>query len=297
MKKSKMAIVALCAFAFVGSAFATIQPTRVGPVSQYGALQAGKNSAGEGRIYGSVQGVKDGAEVQVRGMSLTWSIFWPNGMSFYGNSFIDSLVGEWNVELVRSAMGSVGNWGQGNYKTRPEYYSAQMDTVVQAAIRNDVYVLVDWHSEGGYYNCIHKGVKPKYEFNDNKACFTASDAAKFFGTMAQRYGKYPHVIFEIYNEPVSESWNDLKAYADTVVQEIRKYSDNLIVVGTPMWSSAAGDAVANPVVDLMDLCNSMRLDGCHQFKVIHVVTEVISSPFLVTAVLQGIDNVPSLLVG
>ena len=249
MKKSKMAIVALCAFAFVGSAFATIQPTRVGPVSQYGALQAGKNSAGEGRIYGSVQGVKDGAEVQVRGMSLTWSIFWPNGMSFYGNSFIDSLVGEWNVELVRSAMGSVGNWGQGNYKTRPEYYSAQMDTVVQAAIRNDVYVLVDWHSEGGYYNCIHKGVKPKYEFNDNKACFTASDAAKFFGTMAQRYGKYPHVIFEIYNEPVSESWNDLKAYADTVVQEIRKYSDNLIVVGTPMWSSAAGDAVANPVVD------------------------------------------------
>jgi endoglucanase len=61
MKKSKMAIVALCAFAFVGSAFATIQPTRVGPVSQYGALQAGKNSAGEGRIYGIVQGVIDGA--------------------------------------------------------------------------------------------------------------------------------------------------------------------------------------------------------------------------------------------
>lgn len=49
----------------------TITPTRVGPVSQYGQLMTGKNAAGEGRIYGSCQGVKDGAEVQVRGMAFT----------------------------------------------------------------------------------------------------------------------------------------------------------------------------------------------------------------------------------
>ena len=55
--------------------------------------------------------------------------------------------------------------------------------------------------------------------------------------------------------------------------------------------------VANPVVDLMDLCNSMRLDGCHQFKVIHVVTEVIARQLLVAAVFQCIDNIPSLIVG
>ena len=268
MKRTKMAIAALCALAFTSSAFATIQPTRVGPVSQYGALQSGKNSAGEGRIYGSVQGVKDGAEVQVRGMSLTWSQYWPYGSSFYGSSFIDTLVGSWNVELVRSAMGVVPPWGLGSYMTRPEYFESQMDTVVQAAIQNDVYVLIDWHSEGGYYNCIHKGTKPKYEFNeggyyncihkgtkpkyefnDNKTCFTANDAAAFFGRMAERYGKYPHVIFEIYNEPVSESWADLKAYADTVISAIRKHSKNLVIVGTPMWSSMAGDAVAAPVQD------------------------------------------------
>ena len=249
MKRTKMAIAALCALAFASSAFATIQPTRVGPVSQYGALQSGKNSAGEGRIYGSVQGVKDGAEVQVRGMSLTWSQYWPYGSSFYGSSFIDTLVGSWNVELVRSAMGVVPPWGHGSYMTRPEYFESQMDTVVQAAIQNDVYVLIDWHSEGGYYNCIHKGTKPKYEFNDNKTCFTANDAAAFFGRMAERYGKYPHVIFEIYNEPVSESWADLKAYADTVISAIRKHSKNLVIVGTPMWSSMAGDAVAAPVQD------------------------------------------------
>lgn len=46
---------------------------RVGPVSQYGQLQAGKNSADKGQIYGSCKGVADGAEVQVKGMSLYWS--------------------------------------------------------------------------------------------------------------------------------------------------------------------------------------------------------------------------------
>ncbi|MBR4398941.1 MAG: glycoside hydrolase family 5 protein, partial [Fibrobacter sp.] len=240
---------ALCMAAVATNAFATIQPKRVGPVSQYGALQAGKNAAGEGRIYGSVDGVADGKEVQVRGMSLTWSQYWPYGSSFYGNTFIDTLVGSWNVELIRSAMGAVPPWGHGGYMTRPEYFESQMDSVVQAAIENDVYVLIDWHSEGGYYNCIHKGVKPTYEFNDNKTCFTAKDAADFFGRMAERYGKYPHVIFEIYNEPVSESWNDLKAYADTVIAAIRPHSKNLVVVGTPMWSSMAGEAVKAPLAD------------------------------------------------
>ena len=242
-------VIFLLGVLLVVCSYATIQPMRVGPVSQYGFLQAGKNSAGEGRIYGSVDGVQDGKEVQVKGMSLTWSIFWPQGISFFGDSYIDTLVGAWNVELVRSAMGAVGSWGHGNYKTRPEYYSALMDTVVQAAIKNDIYVLVDWHSEGGYYNCLHADAPKTKPFNDNKLCFSATDAAKFFGTMAKRYGKYPHVIFEIYNEPVSEKWAELKAYADTVIAEIRKYSDNLVVVGTPMWSSSAGDAVANPVID------------------------------------------------
>lgn len=252
MRMFNKAVTAICAAALITAAHATIQPKRIGPVSQYGALQAGKNAAGEGRIYGSVDGVVDGKEVQVKGMSLTWSMYWPYGSSFYGNTFIDTLVGSWNVELVRSAMGVVPPWGHGTYMTRPEYFEAQMDSVVQAAIENDVYVLIDWHSEGGYFNCVHPGAQPAQswmKFNDNKECFSATDAAKFFDRMAERYGKYPHVIFEIYNEPVAETWNDLKAYADTVMAAIRRYSDNLIVVGTPIWSSQAGDAVANPIND------------------------------------------------
>ncbi len=249
--KIKTTAIATAVFvaALFNMSYATIQPKRVGPVSQYGALQSGKNAKGEGRIYGKVDGVVDGKEVQVKGMSLTWSMYWPYGSSFYGNTFIDTLVGAWNVEIVRSAMGVVPPWGHGSYMARPEFFESQMDSVVQAAIENDIYVLIDWHSEGGYYKCIHPNGKPTYEFNDNDKCFSANDAAKFYERMAKKYGKYPHVIFEIYNEPVSESWADLKAYADTVSAAIRKYSDNLIVIGTPMWSSKAGDAVSAPVQD------------------------------------------------
>lgn len=36
------------------------------------------------------------------------------------------------------------------------------------------------------------------------------EAKAFFASMAQKYGKYPHVIYELYNEPVEDNWEDLK---------------------------------------------------------------------------------------
>ena len=140
---NRLAMIPVLAALAAGTAIATIAPTRVGPVSTYGALQAGKNSVGQGRIYGSVNGVVDGKEVQVKGLSLGWSLYWPNNSSFYGHSYIDSLVKARNPEIIRSAMGVVATWGHGNYMTRPGYYSSLMDSVVQAAIANDIYVLID----------------------------------------------------------------------------------------------------------------------------------------------------------
>ena len=54
---------------FISISSAAVTPTRVGPVSQYGQLQAGKNSQNYGRIYGSCKGVTAGNEVAVQGMS------------------------------------------------------------------------------------------------------------------------------------------------------------------------------------------------------------------------------------
>ena len=58
-----------------------------------------------------------------------------------------------------------------------------MNKVIKAAIKNDLYIIIDWHT---YY--------PQKK-----------EAKAFFSMMAQKYGKYPHIIYEIYNEPMEDS--------------------------------------------------------------------------------------------
>ena len=231
--------IALLSAITLGSSFALAQnitPTRVGPVSQYGQLMTGKNSQGQGRIYGSCEGVKDGAEVQVRGMSLYWSLM-PQAVEFWSEEGVSTMVRDMNIQIVRAAMATGDeNWsGEYNgiqlkgYAVDPTNQKQFMKTVVEAAIKNDIYVIIDWHS--------HKATQQ-------------TDAAKnFFKEMAQTYGKYDHVIFELFNEPEDISWSDIKTYADQVIPVIREYSDNLILVGTPKWDQNPQAAIGNEVND------------------------------------------------
>ncbi|WP_290727173.1 cellulase family glycosylhydrolase [Fibrobacter sp. UBA2449] len=239
-----IALVSAMASALAASALAqTIAPTRVGPVSQYGQLMTGKNSQGKGRIYGSCDGVKDGAEVQVRGMSLYWSMV-PKATEFWTPEGISTMVRDMNIQIVRAAMGTTSDdwWGclDGTescgddkskhitgYASNPEFQTNIMNTVVQAAIENDIYVIIDWHS---------------HQANEE-----VSNATKFFTEMAQKWGKYDHVIFELFNEPKDISWSTIKSYAEKIVPVIRQYSDNLILVGNRQYDQNPQEAIGNTV--------------------------------------------------
>ncbi len=220
MKKTLFWVLAFC---LVSLSFG-----RVGPVSQYGQLQAGKNSAGQGRIYGSCKGVSNGNEVQVQGMSLFWSIAGDVG-DFWNSSTVTGLVQRQNIQLIRAAMGVDEDWGSGNYFTNQSKYQGMMDAVVQAAIDNDIYVIIDYHS--------------------HKASGDVNSAKSFFSRMAQKWGGYDNVIFEVFNEPTSQSWNEIKTYANAVVATIRQYSDNLVLVGNPSWDQYPNNAINNEVTD------------------------------------------------
>lgn len=234
----------LLSLGLVSSAMAA---NRVGPVSQYGQLQAGKNAQGKGRIYGSCPAYStSGNEVAVQGMSLFWSMTKDAGINFWNGDVIKGLVDKHKIQLVRAPMGVDGSWEDdvGNYYTNGMHETA-MNAVVQAAIDNDIYVLIDYHS-----HCAEKNT---------------SGAAQFFGKMAQKWGKYDNVIFEIYNEPKNgdcdwEGWYDadgakdywkraIYPYANTVISEIRKYSDNLVVVGTPYYDQYVDAALAQTIND------------------------------------------------
>lgn len=211
---------------------ADITPTRIGPVSQYGQLMAGKNSQNKGQIYGSCEGIKDGAEVQVRGMSLYWSLM-DEALEFWSEEGVTSMVNDMKIQIVRAAMATgKEDWTKGKYigyEVQPEVQTNFMKAVVEAAIKQDIYVIIDWHS--------------------HEANTQTQNAVKFFGEMAQEYGKYDNVIFEVFNEPKKVEWNVIKTYADAVVAEIRKYSDNLILVGTPEWDQFPNRAIGSEVSD------------------------------------------------
>lgn len=230
MKFSTAATLALAA-SLATTAFAQITPTRVGPVSQYGQLMTGKNSSGKGQIYGSCEGVKDGAEVQVRGMSLYWSLM-PQAVEYWSEEGVTTMVNDMKIQIVRAAMATGNEDWKGGYKgyaSDPNTQKNLVKTVVEAAIKNDIYVIIDWHS--------HEAHKQ-------------TDAAKnFFKEMAETYGKYDNVIFEVFNEPQQIPWSDVKSYAEQVIQVIRQYSDNLVLVGNPSWDQNPSDAIGNEVND------------------------------------------------
>ena len=212
---------------------------RVGPVSQYGQLQAGKNRDGKGQIYGACKGVADGAEVQVKGMSLYWSSGEAAATDYYSEAAIDNLVSSMNVQIVRFVMGISESWdnNRGYLSGGAERQKTYLNTVVNAAVKNDIYVIIDWHS--------------------HQAENQTSSAVEFFEWAAKTYGGYDNVIFEVYNEPIgswgegaaSSYWPTIKNYAESVIAAIRKHSDNLVVVGTPYYDQYPSVAITNAIND------------------------------------------------
>jgi endoglucanase len=89
-----------------------------------------------------------------------------------------------------------------------------MEAVIQGAIDNNIYVIIDWHSH----------------------TIKLNEAKVFFTEMAGKYGKNPHIIYEIFNEPVKDSWPAIKDYSIELIKTIRAIDpDNIILVGSPHW--------------------------------------------------------------
>ncbi len=180
------------------------------PVKKYGQLQ----------VKGAQLCDKNGKPVILRGVSLGWHNLWPR---FYNKKVVQTLKNDWHATVVRAAMGIMI---EDNYLENPEFAMQCMTPVIESAIKNNIYVIIDWHSH----------------------LLKTTEAKNFFGQMAKKYGKNPHVIYEIYNEPVEDTWADLKKYAVEVISEIRKYdSDNIVLVGCPHWDQDIHLVAENPL--------------------------------------------------
>jgi hypothetical protein len=189
------------------------------PVARHGQLQVV-----DGRLLD-----QSGDRVQLKGMSSMW-LNWETSGYAESRQGLQWLRDNWNLSVVRAAMGVEASHGYIHDTART---LQQVDTIVQNAIALGVYVIIDFHSHYAH----------DYE----------AESRAFFADMARRYGEYPNVIYEPYNEPnmepYSESWPAvIKPYHEAVISAIRPIDpDNLIVLGTPRWSQLVGVAAASPV--------------------------------------------------
>lgn len=161
--------------------------------------------------------------VMLRGMSYGWHSFWPR---FYNEKSVKWLKDDWNVNIVRAAMGiETGSKGL-TYKENPADAKAKIKAVVDGAIKENIYVIIDWHSHN----------------------INLEEAKVFFDEMSKTYGSQPNVIYEIFNEPDEESWGDVKAYSEEIIKVIRKNDpDNIILVGCPHWDQDINLPAADPI--------------------------------------------------
>ncbi len=190
-----------------------------------------------------------GQPVVMRGISIGWHNLWPR---FYNSEAVVNLHDGWGCKLFRAAIGAddLGEMLNGTnlhpgYISDPQGALEKLFAVVDGAIASGSYVIVDWHS-----HVLH-----------------LAEATEFFTAVVNRYKGVPNVIYELFNEPVGDSWEDLKAYAESLIATITSIdtSHPLILMGCPRWDQAIELPAADPITSYDNVMYTMHFyAGTHK---------------------------------
>ncbi|MGV3767852.1 MAG: glycoside hydrolase family 5 protein [Chitinophagaceae bacterium] len=184
--------------------------TAAQPVKEHGNL----------KVAGTQLTSENNNPVVLRGMSFGWHNWWPR---FYNRECVAWLAKDWRCNVVRAAMGIEP---AGAYMDDPKGSTKKIEAVIEGAIDAGIYVIVDWHSHN----------------------INLDAAKKFFTYIATKYGGYPNIIYEVFNEPDEESWSEVKAYSEALIGAIRAVDpDNVILVGSPHWDQDIHLVAEDPI--------------------------------------------------
>jgi endoglucanase len=204
---------------------------------------SGKNGAL--RVEGNQMVNNEGIPPLLRGISLSWSIW--GGKKYYNPDVVAWLAKDFKITLLRASMAVQPD---GGYLTNKDEQIKLMIAVIDKAISEGIYVLIDWH--------------------DHNAEQHLEESKAFFKFMAKKYAGVPNVIYEIFNEPARQNWEVVKSYSIEIIKIIRQYdSKNIIVIGSPRWDQDVDVAAADPVKGYDNLVYSFHFyasDPNHQEK-------------------------------
>ncbi|MGL1886171.1 MAG: glycoside hydrolase family 5 protein [Reichenbachiella sp.] len=188
-----------------------------GPVDVYGEMKV------KGQYFVGSKGAYKNAIVQVKGLSFFWNNW--GGEQYWTADQVNNMVDNFDAEVLRVP---VTTSSKGKYAD----LGAAVQ-VIEQSIARGIYIIIDFHSH--------------HAWNE------VDEAKNFFTQAVEWYGQYDNVIFEIFNEPITNEphdWMPVKNYADELVKHIRDLgSDNLIIVGTPCYDQVFAGIKENPVVD------------------------------------------------
>ena len=170
--------------------------------------------------------------IVLRGVSLGWHSIWPR---FYNQKTVAWLKKDFNCTIVRAAMGI--EIGVHSFMKEPDFSKDKIEAVIKGAIKSDIYVIIDWHSHN----------------------INLKEATAYFDEISKKYGKYPNVIYEVFNEPDYETWPEIKAYSEAIIRVIRANDpDNIILVGSPHWDQDVNLPAADPIKGYDNLMYTMH---------------------------------------
>lgn len=193
---------------------------------------------GQLKVEGTQLTDQYGKPVVLNGMSFGWSCFHPR---FYTASAVQWLYKDWKCSVIRAALGVEPDKG---YLKDSAVQKKLIKTVVDQAIVEGIYVIIDWHSHN----------------------INLKEAREFFKEMATTYGKYPNIIYELFNEPDQETWPEVKAYCTDLISTIRAIdSNNIILVGSPHWDQDVNLPAEDPILGYKNLMYTMHFyAGTHK---------------------------------
>ena len=221
-------LIAIFLFAFLAAPLAYAHDTSLTPVETHGQLRV------EGRYILDEAGKK----TSLAGPSFFWSNTGWDQERFYTKGAVETFAKDWKAGIVRVAMGTQGN---GSYLEDEAGNIERVVRVINAAIDNGLYVIIDWHSHHAEQDI--------------------EEAKLFFTTIAKTYGHTPNIIYEIYNEPLNTTdWASVvKPYSVELIKTIRAIDpDNLIIVGTQSWDQDVDKAADDPITGQSNLLYALH---------------------------------------
>lgn len=146
----------------------------------------------------------------------------------FSKTLLSNLKDKWNNNVIK-----VGCWsteaGQVGIYT-DEARMQEMYQIIDNAISLDMYVIVIFWS------------------GDNLTDNVQNEAIDYFTQIASRYKDVPNLIYEIANEP-SNTWDEIKSYANVLIDTIRSISPNSLIISPVMGNCGFFSNVINSLLE------------------------------------------------